>query len=230
MHAADSSFDGIEINTGPAPEWAVIWLHGLGADAHDFEPLVPELVRPDWPAVRFVFPNAPVQPVSINNGLRMRSWYDILGFDASSPQDEDGIRASVARVEALIAREKDRGINSEHIILAGFSQGGAIVLNTGLRHVAPLGGIVALSTYLPLAELLAAEASPANIRIPVFMAHGTYDPVVVMERAEASRAVLEQQGYSVEWRRYAMQHAVCAAEVGDLAAWFSARFARASSR
>ena len=223
MTTSDFSFDGIEIQTGNEPEWAVIWLHGLGADGHDFEPLVPELVKPNWPAMRFVFPHAPVQPVTINNGMRMRSWYDIFGFEPQTPQDEPGIRASAGIVDQLIARENQRGIPSNRIILAGFSQGGAVVLTAGLRHVKPLAGIVALSTYLPMAERIATEAASANRSIPIFMAHGTHDPVIALPRAEASRDVLLQLGYPVDWHRYAMQHAVCAAEIGDLSAWFAAR-------
>lgn len=224
MSTSESPIDAIELQTGPEPAWAVIWLHGLGADGHDFEPIVPELVKPDWPAIRFVFPHAPVQPVTINGGMRMRSWYDILGFEPNTPQDETGIRASAAFVERLIAREVERGIAPERIILAGFSQGGVIVLTAGLRHAQKLGGIVALSTYLALGDKLAAEASPANRRVPIFMAHGTQDPVIVLARAEASREALETLGYAIDWRRYAMPHSVCAAEIGDLSAWFEARF------
>lgn len=224
MNQPVTDFSGVERQTGAQPEWAVIWLHGLGADGHDFEPIVPELVRPDWPALRFVFPHAPVQAVTINNGMAMRAWYDIASFDPNAPQDDAGIRASVARVEALIARENARGIASERIVLAGFSQGGAVVLAAGLRHAQPLAGIVALSTYLPLVPSLADEASAANREIPIFMAHGSQDPVVVPARGEASRDVLEALGYRVQWQRYPMQHAVCAAEINDLAAWFQARF------
>ena len=224
MNQPVTNFSGVERQTGAQPEWAVIWLHGLGADGHDFEPIVPELVRPGWPALRFVFPHAPVQPVTINNGMAMRAWYDIASFDPNAPQDDAGIRASVARVEALIARENARGIASERIVLAGFSQGGAVVLAAGLRHAQPLAGIVALSTYLPLVPSLADEASAANREIPIFMAHGSQDPVVVPARGEASRDVLEALGYRVQWQRYPMQHAVCAAEINDLAAWFQARF------
>ena len=224
MSASPSPIDAIELSTGPAPTWAVIWLHGLGADGHDFEPIVPELVKPDWPAIRFVFPHAPVQPVTINGGMRMRSWYDILGFEPNTPQDEAGIRASAAVMERLIAREVERGIPPERIILAGFSQGGVIVLTAGLRHAQKLGGIVALSTYLALGDTLAAEAAPANRDVPIFMAHGTHDPVIALARAEASREALEKLGYGVQWHRYAMPHSVCAAEIGDLSAWFQARF------
>lgn len=224
MSASPSPIDAIELSTGAAPTWAVIWLHGLGADGHDFEPIVPELVKPGWPAIRFVFPHAPVNPVTINGGMRMRSWYDIYGFEPGTPQDEAGMRASVAVVEGLIAREVARGIAPSHIVLAGFSQGGVIVLNAGLRHAEPLGGIVALSTYLGMGDKLAAEAAPANKAVPIFMAHGTQDPVIALARAEASRDALQALGYRVDWRRYAMPHSVCAAEIGDLAAWLEARF------
>ena len=228
MRTPETSFDGVERATGTDPSWAVIWLHGLGADGHDFEPIVPQLVRPGWPALRFVFPHAPIQPVSINNGMRMRSWFDVLGFDPGTAQDEPGIRTAVAFVERLIARENARGIPASRIVLAGFSQGGAVVLNAGLRHAQTLAGIVALSTYLPMAERLVAEASAANRATPIFMAHGLHDPVVAPARAEASRDFLQQAGYPVQWHHYPMPHAVCAEEIGDLAAWFGQRFATAA--
>lgn len=228
MSIPEPFFDGVERETGADPSWAVIWLHGLGADGHDFESIVPELVRPRWPAIRFVFPHAPIQPVTINNGMRMRSWFDIFGFDSGTPQDEPGIRAAVAFVEKLIARETARGIPAGRIVLAGFSQGGAVVLNAGLRHAQALAGIVALSTYLPLAERLAAEASAANRATPIFMAHGSHDPVIALARAQTSRDFLQQTGYAVQWHHYPMPHAVCAEEIGDLAAWFGQRFAAAS--
>lgn len=220
-----TDFDGIERQTGPAPAWAVIWLHGLGADGHDFEPIVPELVQRDWPAIRFVFPHAPVQPVTINGGARMRSWYDILGVDLDVRQDEAGIRASAAFVDRLVEREIARGIAAGRILLAGFSQGGAIVLTAGLRQSNALGGIIALSTYLPLAWTLEAEAASANRETPIFMAHGSIDPVIQIPRAEASRDALSALGYPVEWHRYPMPHAVCAEEIRDLAGWMKARFA-----
>lgn len=227
MSTSEPIFDGVERETGADPSWAVIWLHGLGADGYDFESIVPELVRPRWPALRFVFPHAPIQPVTINNGMRMRSWFDILGFDPGTPQDEVGIRASVVFVEKLIARENARGIPAGRIVLAGFSQGGAVVLNAGLRHAQALAGIVALSTYLPLAERLAAEASAANRATSIFMAHGSQDPVIALARAQTSRDFLQQTGYAVQWHQYPMPHAVCADEIGDLAAWFGQRFATA---
>lgn len=217
-------FDGIERQTGPAPEWAVIWLHGLGADGHDFEPIVPELLRPGWPAIRFIFPHAPVQPVTINGGVRMRSWYDIVGVDLNAQQDEAGIRASAAIVDTLIQREVERGIPAERILLAGFSQGGAIVLTAGLRQTQRLGGIIALSTYLPLAWTLEAEAASANRQTPIFMAHGTMDPVVALPRAEASRDALNAMAYPVEWHQYPMPHSVSIEEIRDLTKWLQARF------
>lgn len=210
--------EAIEIETGPAPDAAVIWLHGLGADGHDFEPVVPELRLPQRLAVRFVFPHAPVRPVTINMGMPMRAWYDILQLGGGT-EDDAGIRASQALVEGLIEREKSRGVQARRIVLAGFSQGGAIALQTGLRHPERLGGILALSTYLPLAATLAAERDTANRSLPVFMAHGTLDPMIPIARARASRAALEALGYAVEWQEYAMPHSVCGEEIADIAGW-----------
>lgn len=215
----------VERETGTDPTHSVIWLHGLGADGNDFAPIVPELVSPRWPALRFVFPHAPVRPVTINGGMPMRAWYDILGMDLMSRQDATGMRASIDAVEALIAREHERGVPSERIVLAGFSQGGAIALLAGLRHAQRLAGIVALSTYLPLADTLAAERSTANARVPVFWGHGTMDPVVILQRGLDSRAALEALGYAVDWHTYPMPHSVCAEEIADLRRWFDARLA-----
>jgi phospholipase/carboxylesterase len=212
-----SLLDSIEIETGANPERSVVWLHGLGADGNDFVPIVPELDLPDA-AIRFVFPHAPMQPVTINAGMVMRAWYDISDA-AIRREDERGVRASQARVEALIEREKSRGTPASRLVLAGFSQGGAIALQTGLRHRERLAGIMALSSYLPLADQLAAEAAGANKSVPVFMAHGNQDPIVVPERAIRSREVLEGLGYAVEWHEYRMPHSVCAEEVTDLSAW-----------
>jgi phospholipase/carboxylesterase len=209
----------VEHETAAAPRYSVIWLHGLGADGHDFAPIVPELVAPDWPALRFVFPHAPTRPVTINGGMPMRAWYDIFAFDAKARQDEAGIRASIAAVEALIAREVERGVPAERIFLAGFSQGGAIALAAGLRHAQPLAGIIALSTYLPLADSLAAERSAAHAAIPIFQAHGSNDPVLILQRGLDSRAALEALGYRVEWHSYPMPHSVCAEEIADLRQW-----------
>jgi phospholipase/carboxylesterase len=204
----------VEINTGPDPGTAVIWLHGLGADGHDFEPIVPELglTKP----VRFVFPHAPVRPVTINQGMRMRAWYDIFQF-GGGPEDEAGVRASQKLLEELIAAEKKRGM--KRIVLAGFSQGGAIVLQTALRHPERLAGVLALSTYLPLNATLEAERSPANQELPIFMAHGQYDDIIPLARAEQSRQILERLGYKVEWHTYPMPHSVCPEEIADISAF-----------
>ena len=215
----------VEHETGPNPRYSVIWLHGLGADGNDFAPIVPELVDRAWPALRFVFPHAPVQPVSINGGMPMRAWYDIFGFDARAPQDEAGIRASIGAVEALMAREHERGVPSERIVLAGFSQGGAIALAAGLRHARPLAGIVALSTYLPISATLASERSAANARTPIFWGHGSADPVVVLQRGLDSRLVLEALGHTIDWHTYPMPHSVCADEIADLRRWLAPRLA-----
>jgi phospholipase/carboxylesterase len=213
----------VENETAASPAYSVIWLHGLGADGHDFAPIVPELVSPQWPALRFVFPHAPVRPVTVNGGMPMRAWYDIYGFDLVSRQDEAGTRASIAQVEALIAREQERGVPSERILLAGFSQGGAIALAAGLRHPRKLAGIIALSTYLPIADSLAAERSAANAATPIFWGHGTVDPVVILQRGLDSRAALEALGYRVAWHTYLMPHAVCPEEIADLRHWIGER-------
>lgn len=208
---------GIEIETGSNPRASVIWLHGLGADGNDFAAIVPEL---DLPAqsIRFIFPHAPMQPVTINGGMVMRAWYDITN-SAIRREDESGVRASQARIDKLIAREKTRGSPAARIVLAGFSQGGAIVLHTGLRYPERLAGIMALSTYLPMADLVAAEASIINRDIPIFMAHGSADPVIPIERAQRSKSLLEQLGYGVDWRDYLMPHSVCAEEIADISTW-----------
>jgi len=216
----------VEQETGASPEWSVIWLHGLGADGHDFAPIVPELVRPHWPAIRFVFPHAPRRPVSINNGMPMRAWYDIVSLDFRSRADAGGVAESVAQVEALIAREQARGIPCERILLAGFSQGGAITLSAGLRRQAPLAGLVALSTYLPEVDAAAAQLVQGATAQPVFMAHGSADPVIPVQVAEHSLQVLKELGFGVEWHRYPMAHQVCAEEIQALGDWLQARFAQ----
>ena len=210
--------DALELESGRNPQAAVIWLHGLGADGHDFEPIVPELRLAS--AVRFVFPHAPVRPVTINAGMRMRAWYDIFQL-GGGPEDEAGVRASQRLLEDLIARETGRGIPPAKIVLAGFSQGGAIVLHTGLRHRERLAGILALSTYLPLAKSLPEEAAAANRDLPVFMAHGLYDDIIPIDRAQASAKRLEAAGYAVEWHEYPMPHSVCPPEIGDIAAFLT---------
>jgi len=213
----------VEIETAPNPQHAVIWLHGLGADGHDFEPIVPELVDRSWPALRFVFPHAPVRPVTVNGGMPMRAWYDITGMEIAQRQDETGIRASIAQLEELIALERARGIAAKKLLLAGFSQGGAIVLAGGLRHAETLGGIVALSTYLPMAEKTASECNAANQAIPIFQAHGSFDPIVPLPLGALSRDRLVQLGYHIEWHDYPMAHQVCAEEIADLRAFIGAR-------
>jgi phospholipase/carboxylesterase len=213
----------IERETAANPSHSVIWLHGLGADGNDFAPIVPELVPAGAPALRFVFPHAPVRPITINNGLPMRGWYDIAGFDQHAPQDEQGIRASIEAVAALIARENARGVPSQRIVLGGFSQGGAIALSAGLRLDQQLAGIVVLSAYLPLAEALARERSAANAAVPIFWGHGSADPVVTYARGEQSRQALEQFGYAVAWHSYPMAHQVCPPELADLRQWLAAR-------
>lgn len=218
---SDTLLDALELTTGPAPELAVIWLHGLGADGHDFEPIVPEL-KLDFSA-RFVFPHAPVRPVTINGGMAMRAWYDILGWGRQARQDEAGIRASAAAVERMIDREIDRGMPAERIVLAGFSQGGAIALHTALRARRSLAGVLALSTYLPLADTLAQERSAANAQIPILMVHGTADAVLPLALAESSRRTLTGLGYDVEWRTYPMAHTVCLDEIALISAWLTAR-------
>jgi phospholipase/carboxylesterase len=215
----------VELATGPAPKGSVIWMHGLGADGWDFVPIVRELPLPEGLDLRFIFPHAPTRPVTINNGYVMRAWYDIALQDLARKPDERGIRESQAQVEALIAREKGRGVAADRIVLAGFSQGGAIALQAGLRHAESLGGIVALSTYLTLQDSLEREAAAANKRTPIFMAHGTQDPIVPIDLAEASRKVLEARGYDVEWHGYPMPHSVCPEEVEHLGAWLAARYA-----
>ncbi|WP_426690636.1 alpha/beta hydrolase [Rhodanobacter ginsengiterrae] len=215
----------IEHETAANPTHSILWLHGLGADGNDFAPIVPELVDPAWPALRFVFPHAPVRPVTINNGMSMRAWYDIVGFDLQSRQDEAGIRSSIASIEALIAREQARGVPSERIFLAGFSQGGAIALSAGVRHAEKLAGIVALSAYLPISATVAAERHAANAATPIFWGHGTADPVVLLQRGLDSRDALQALGYPLEWHTYPMAHAVCAEEIGDLRHWLGQRLA-----
>ena len=206
----------IELNSGPNPDAAVIWLHGLGADGNDFAAIVPELDLAGCRAIRFVFPHAPSMPVTVNGGYVMPAWYDIMGTDLQKREDAAGIQRSALAIEALIANEVARGVDPRRIVLAGFSQGCAIALHTGLRHSAPLAGIVALSGYLPLAADLAAEANPANRKVPVFMAHGSADPVVPVARGEASRDVLQAMGYAVQWHSYPMQHSVHPREIQDI--------------
>jgi len=211
----------IALETGKSPQHSIIWLHGLGADGEDFVPIAEEM---DFPvAVRYLFPHAPKRPVTINGGFIMRAWYDIAAPAIDAQQDAAGIRASQDAIETLIAQEIRRGSSAENIYLAGFSQGGAIALHTGLRHAQRLGGIIALSTYLPLAETLAHEASAAAQSTPIFMAHGRSDPVVPYALGKASAEKLTGLGYQPEWHEYAMPHSVCMEEVRDVAAWLTHR-------
>ena len=214
--------EAIEIETGPKPAVSVIWMHGLGADGNDFVPIVHELDLTGAPDIRFVFPHAPMQPVSINNGYVMRAWYDVKWGDLegrSKEPDEKGVRASQAAIGHLIEREVGRGVGMDRILLAGFSQGGAVALQTGLRYPRKLAGIMALSTYLPLARSFADEATAENRRTPIFMAHGIQDPVIPFEMAAKSKDILVAHGYDVEWHEYPMPHSVCLEEIADIGAW-----------
>ena len=223
---ASSLLPAVEIETGAHPACAVIWLHGLGADGHDFEPIVDELDLADLPAIRFVFPHAPMRPVTINGGYVMRAWYDIVSPDFSDRrEDPQGVRESTLQIEALMARENTRGIADEHIVLAGFSQGGAIALHAGLRHSQRLAGILALSTYLPLADTLPTEAHAANREVPIFMAHGRGDAVIPCALGQRSAERLQAMGYPLQWHTYHAEHGVCMEELRDIETWFHEVFA-----
>jgi phospholipase/carboxylesterase len=213
------TLEAIEIETGPAPTRTVIVLHGLGDSGEGFAPIAEELDLSALGDVRFVLPHAPEQPVTINGGYVMRAWYDILGTDLARREDEAGLRQSQAEIEALIRRENARGVPSSRIVLAGFSQGCAMSLLTGLRYPERLAGVVGLSGYLPLAASTAAERSEANRDVPLFLAHGTQDPVVPHARGAGSRDALAALGYTIEWREYPMPHSVCAQEIADLNRW-----------
>jgi len=213
----------VELATGPAPTASVIWMHGLGADGYDFVPIVKEIEANTIPGladgVRFIFPHAPMRPVTINNGMTMRAWYDIKMVDLVRMEDDQGLRASQAEIEKLIAREKERGIPARRIILAGFSQGGAVTLQAGLRHPERLGGLMVLSSYLPLAGTVKAEAVATNSDVPILMVHGSGDQVINIARATASRDQLKELGYQVEWHEYPMEHSVCMEEVQAIRGW-----------
>lgn len=213
----------IELPPAGEANAAVIWLHGLGADGHDFPPIVPELQLPADHGIRFLFPHAPTRPVTINGGMVMRAWYDILSMDFERRADEAGVRASAEALAALIARERERGVPSERIVLAGFSQGGAIALHEGLRHPERLGGIIALSTYLACDGDLEGERTAANQDVPIFQAHGTHDPMVQHERGTAARDRLLGLGYGIEWHEYPMMHQVCLEEIQALGTWLRGR-------
>lgn len=215
----NSLLESIQIETAPNPTAAIIWMHGLGADGNDFVPIVRELDLRGCPPIRFIFPNAPMMPVTLNNGYVMRSWYDIIGLDIANREDEGGLRKSQAAIEQLIAHENSRGIPTGKIILAGFSQGCAMTLQTGLRHPEKLAGLMCLSGYLPLNGKIAEERHAANQDTPIFMGHGRIDQVVRFDRAEASREVLQSLGYKIEWHEYMMPHSVCPEEVDDISEW-----------
>jgi len=211
--------DTVEVITGENPEGSVIWLHGLGADGHDFEPIVPELKLPSGLTLRFVFPHAPVQAVTINGGMAMRSWYDIVSFDAEGRADRAGVLKSSALLDGLIAREIERGIPARKIVIAGFSQGGAVAIHTALQTDQNIAGLMALSTYMALPEDAATAVSRKDL--PIFMAHGKFDPVLRMEWGRASADRLIEAGYSVDWHEYPMAHAVCPQEIADISRWLS---------
>ena len=213
--------DAIEIETAPNPDAAVVWMHGLGADGHDFEPIVPELRLPKTTRVRFVFPHAPLRPVTINQGHVMRAWYDIRALAGVRREDEAGVRQSARQIEALLARERQRGIAPGRLVIAGFSQGGAMALHVGLRYADRLAGILALSCYLPLANALDTELSPANRDVPIFWAHGVHDPMIPQAMAEQGRAQLGELGYQIDWHQYPIPHSVSAEEIADVARWLA---------
>lgn len=226
--AASPPLDAIEHATGPDPAWSVIWLHGLGDSGHGFAPIVPALVQGrDWPAVRFVFPHAPVRPITVNGGMAMRAWYDIsdLDFDPTRRGDEDGVEVSIAQVERLIAKEHARGVPASRVVLAGFSQGGAITLAAGLRRETPLAGLLALSTYLPSPQSAAARLASGATRQPVFMAHGLDDRVIAYRYGEGSAAVLKRLGFAVAWHAYPIEHSVSDREIRDIGDWLGTVFA-----
>ena len=211
--------ESLEIETAPNPDAAVVWMHGLGADGHDFEPIVPELRLPATTRIRFVFPHAPLRPVTINQGHVMRAWYDVRALAGVRREDEAGVRQSARQIEALLARERQRGIAPRRIVIAGFSQGGAMALHVGLRYADRLAGILALSCYLPLSNTLPTEASPANRDVPIFWAHGLHDPMIPQAMAEQGREQLADLGYQIDWHQYPIPHSVSAEEIADVARW-----------
>jgi phospholipase/carboxylesterase len=216
--ATPDLLEALEIETVPFPTAAVVWLHGLGADGYDFVDIVPALRLSALPT-RFVFPHAPTRPVTINGGMVMRAWYDVHGDAGVRREDEAGVRESQRQIEALIAREKTRGIPTGRIVLAGFSQGGAMALQTGLRHPERIAGIMALSCFLPLTDKVAAEAAAVNRDAPIFMAHGTQDPLIPLARARHAHDLLTGLGYRIEWHEYPIPHSVSPSEIRDISAW-----------
>jgi phospholipase/carboxylesterase len=229
-HRIHESADAVVLAPATQASASVIWLHGLGADGHDFVPIVPELKLPAAPGIRFVFPHARVRPVTLNMGMRMRAWYDIKTLTAEGRADEVGLRESVAVVESLIAAERALGIPSSRIVIAGFSQGGALALNAALRHAEPLAGVLGLSAYLPLQAALAGELAEANRGVPILMCHGQHDPVLPLPLGVAACNWLRAAGYKVEWKEYPMQHQVCLPEIQDIAAWLRARLPAEAAR
>ena len=223
-----SYLDCIEVTTNENPTAAVIWMHGLGADGSDFVPIVRELDLTGCPGIRFIFPNADSIPVTINGGYVMPAWYDILAMDLVRKEDETGLRKSQKQIDALIEREIERGISAEKIVLAGFSQGCAMTLQTGLRFPQKLAGLLCLSGYLPIHSTVTAEHHPANKATPIFMAHGRGDGVVTIDRAEQSRDFLHTLGYTIEWHEYLMQHSVCEEEITDIGHWLQRLLASSS--
>ena len=222
----DALLDGIELQTGDTPRFAVIWMHGLGADGSDFVPVVPHLGLDDAPSIRFVFPNAPQIPVSCNGGYVMPAWYDIISLAPTAREvDAAGVRRSREAIRRLIERENQRGVPGERIFVAGFSQGGAIAYSTALTHPQRLAGIVALSTYIPTPELLEAEATAVNAGLPIFAAHGNEDDVVSPELGTRARDLVQRLGHAVDWREYPMPHSVCIEEIIDIGAWLRQRMA-----
>jgi len=211
--------DAVEVTTGENPAGSIIWLHGLGADGHDFEAIVPELRLPAGLSLRFVFPHAPVQPVTINGGMAMRSWYDILSFDSDGRADRDGLLKSSALLEELIRLEIERGIEPDRIVIAGFSQGGAVAIHTALQTEHRIAGLMALSTYMALPE--DAQSAACRKDLPIFMAHGSFDPVLQIDWGRSSADKLTENGYTVDWHEYPMAHAVCPQEIADISQWLS---------
>ncbi len=213
----------VEVGGGETPDGTVIWLHGLGADGHDFEPIVPELKLGDHANIRFVFPHAPLRPVTINGGMSMRAWYDVISLDRSGPQDETGIRESAASLLQLIEREKARGVDTNRIVIAGFSQGGAIAMHTAMRFPDRLAGLMALSTWMPLASMIDDEVvkNPQSQprELPVLMVHGCFDPILPIAAGQHARGIMQQAGFTVQWHEYPMAHAVCAEEIAEIRSW-----------
>lgn len=222
-YSTQESADAVVLTPATPPAAAVIWLHGLGADGFDFVPIVDELRLPASLPVRFIFPHATPRPVTINNGFVMRAWYDIKGFGPERAEDDAGIRESEGVVKKYIEQQIAQGIAADKIVIAGFSQGGAIALQTGVRYSQRLAGIMALSTYLPLRASVAKEASAANRDVPILMCHGAQDPIVPLQLGEGSRDMLQTLGYRIEWHAYPMEHSVCLEEIAAISQWLQAR-------